>query len=232
MLGILVELALSWLILFLIEKKNLTVLGLIPTSRRLKGFIVLFLIAAACCLMEVFLRIQFFREQYQINPLLNLRLIWKGFWWNLVSVIYEELIFRGALLYILVRRWGVRPAIIFSSIAFGIYHWFSFNLFGNIPAMIYVFIITGIMGFILAYSYVKTGSLYMAIGFHLGWNLMHGFVFSKGPVGNGVFVLSPNQPAVNVSHFTYYAVTLLPYLILFTSGCLVIRKWKDLHQQL
>ncbi len=38
MLGILVELALSWIIVWIVEKKNLTVLGLNATAPRLKGF--------------------------------------------------------------------------------------------------------------------------------------------------------------------------------------------------
>jgi membrane protease YdiL (CAAX protease family) len=226
MLGILVELALSWLILWIVEKKNLTVLGFYPSASRLKGFVLFFLIATACCLAEFFLRMQFFKEQYQVNPLLNFKLVWKGFLWNLISVLYEELIFRGTLLYILIRRWGAKQGIIVSALAFGIYHWFSYNLFGNVAAMIYVFIITAVMGLILAYAYAKTFSMYIAIGFHLGWNIMHGFVFSKGPIGNGVFMLAPRQPIVTVSYFTYYTVTLLPIIIAFLSSYLLVRKWR------
>jgi len=227
MLGILVQLALSWLILWIVEKKNLSVLGLYPSISRLKGFLLFFLVAMLCCLFEIFLRRQFFKEQYQLNPLLNFKLIWKGFQWNLISVLYEELIFRGALLYILVKRWGTKQSIVVSAIAFGVYHWFSFNLFGNPVAMIYVFIITTIMGLILAYAYSKTGSMYIAIGFHLGWNFMHGFVFSNGPIGNGVFMLASQQPVVTVSYFTYYTVTILPIVLAFFSSYLAVRKWKS-----
>jgi membrane protease YdiL (CAAX protease family) len=59
-------------------------------------------------------------------------LIVKGTWWTLFSVLYEELIFRGVVLYILIKRIGEVKAILISCIAFGIYHWFSYGLFWNI----------------------------------------------------------------------------------------------------
>lgn len=230
MLGILVELILSWIIVWVIEKKDLGVLGFYPKSSRLKGFTFFFLLATACCLLEFFLRMVFFKEQYVLNPKLGTGLIWSGLWWNIKSVLYEELIFRGVLLYILIRRLGATRAILISAIAFGIYHWFSFGIIGNAVMMIYVFIITGIMGLVLAYAYHKTNSMYIAIGFHLGWNFVHGFVFSKGPIGNGVFMMSKMQPVVVVSYFTYYTVTLLPILIAFLSSYLVLKKWKEVHK--
>lgn len=226
MLGILVELAISWLILRIVEKKNLGVLGFYPSVPRMKTVFLFFLVAMACCLIGVFLRLLFFKEQYQVNPLLDPLLVWKGFWWNLKSVLYEELIFRGALLYILIRRWGRREGIIVSAVAFGIYHWFSQELFGNMPAMIFIFLVSGIMGLILAYAYVKTSSIYAATGFHLGWNFTYGFLFSKGPIGNGVFVLTPTQPVVTISYVSYYAVTLLPIILSFLSSYLLVRRWR------
>lgn len=227
MLGIFVQLVLSWLILWLVEKKNLSVLGFTPSATRLKNLLLFFAFAALCCLVEIALRMQFFKERYQLNPLFNLRLLWEGFRWNLVSVLYEELIFRGALLYILIKRWGRTRGILVSSIAFGIYHWFSYNLFGNTPAMIYVFIITALMGWVLAYSYAGSRSLYIAIGFHLAWNFVNGFVFSKGSIGNGVFIPAKEQPVVNVSYFTYYTITILPILGAIVGSYLLIRKGRE-----
>ena len=224
MVGILVELALSWVLLWFLQKENLRVLGLYPRPDRLKGFFLLFLIGAACSVVAVGLRVLFFKEQYEVNPLLNAKLVWEGFRWNAVSVLYEELIFRGALLYILIRRLGMTKALLISAIAFGIYHWFSFGLLGNVAAMIQVFLITGIMGWVLAFSYTRSGSLYMAVGLHLGWNFTHGFVLTKGSIGNGVFILSPHQPVVTVSYFTYYAVTLLPLIATYIVSYFATRK--------
>lgn len=210
MLGIVVQLAISWLLLWLVEKRNLSALGLYPTAPRMKGLLLFFAAAAICSLFETGLRVQFFKEGYRLNPSFSFKMLWEGFRWNLVSVLYEELIFRGALLYILIKRWGPKPGMLVSAIAFGIYHWFSFNLFGNVPAMIYVFIITGLMGWAMAFAYAKTFSMYLAMGFHLGWNFTNGFLVSKGPTGNGVFLPVSSQAVIQVSYFTYYTVTILP----------------------
>ncbi len=227
MLGIVVQLALSWLILWLVQKRNLSALGLYPTARRMKGLLLFFTAAALCSLFETGLRMQFFKEGYRLNPSFSFKLLWEGFRWHLVSVLYEELIFRGALLYILIKRWGPKPGILVSAIAFGIYHWFSYNLFGNAPAMIYTFIITGFMGWAMAFAYAKTFSMDLAIGFHLGWNFTNGFLFSKGPTGNGVFLPVPHPPLVNVSYFTFYTISLLPVIVAFLCCYLLVLKSKD-----
>ena len=83
---------------------------------------------------------------------------------------------------------GVAYAIVISAVAFGIYHWFSFGIIGNATQMVYVFIITGIMGVLLAYAYTKTYSLYIPIAIHFGWNLMHSFIFSSFILMNGVYL--------------------------------------------
>lgn len=95
----------------------------------------------------------------------------------------EELIFRGALLYILIQKIGSRKSILISAIAFGIYHWFSYGVLGNVMAMILVFIGTGLMGSALAWAFSKTKSIVLPIGLHFGWNFIDNTLFSNGPLG-------------------------------------------------
>jgi hypothetical protein len=118
-----------------------------------------------------------------INDNMTSQMIVKAFWWDLKSVLTEELIFRGALLYILIQKIGTRKGILISAIAFGVYHWFSFGVLGNMIAMILVFIGTGIMGYAWAWAFAKTKSMMLPFGFHLGWNVIHNTLFSKGPLG-------------------------------------------------
>ena len=49
--------------------------------------------------------------------------------------------------------------------------------------MLYIFLVTGCSGWMFAYAYAKTKSLYAPIGLHLGWNLVTAVVFSAGPIG-------------------------------------------------
>lgn len=86
MLGIIVQLALSWLIVWLFEKKNLGVLGLFPIKRKLLDFSIFFFITAACCSSDFIMRILLAGQQWKLNPALSFKLILDGVWWNIKSV--------------------------------------------------------------------------------------------------------------------------------------------------
>jgi hypothetical protein len=187
-------------------------------------FILFLLITAFCCSTGFFMRMIFAHEQWELNPAMSTTLIVKGAWWNLTSVLYEELIFRGVILYILIRRIGVWKGIILSSIAFGIYHWFSFNQLGNFQQMTITFFTTGIFGLLLAYAYHRTSSLYVPIAIHFGWNFTHGFLFSQGPIGNGIFIPASSQPQVTISYFTFYCIMVLPILATLLLDYFLLRR--------
>lgn len=188
MVGILVILIISWIALHLIEKKNLLSLGVLPIAKRLKQFLIGFLITAILCVgvqyFEAFLK----SSTWVLNESITSSSVLKAFWWDARSVLTEELVFRGAILYLLIQRIGSNKAILISAIAFGIYHWFSFGVFGNIVAMIIVFIGTGLMGYAWAWAFAKTRSILLPFGFHLGWNFIHNTIFSKGPLGDLVLI--------------------------------------------
>jgi membrane protease YdiL (CAAX protease family) len=136
MIGIIVQLIISWIIIWVIEKRNLSVLGLSPTKKRGLDFILFFSITALFCSSEFFLRMLFAKQRWQLNPDLTFNLISYGIWWNVKSVLFEELIFRGVLLYILIKRLGTTAGIVISAVSFGIYHWFSQEVLGNPVQMI------------------------------------------------------------------------------------------------
>ncbi len=212
MAGLIVQLALSWLIIWLYEKGNLSVVGFRPTKRRLFDFTLFLVITAACCASGFLMRMYFANEEWQLNRSITGASILEAIWWNIKSVLFEELIFRGVLLYILIRKLGAVKAMILSSVAFGIYHWFSQELFGNPTQMAITFLMTGIMGMLYAYGYVKSYSLYIPSAIHLGWNITQGFIFSQGATGKGLFVQQTPQTTVTVSYVTYFCIILLPIL--------------------
>jgi len=224
MIGILVQLALSWLIVWLVEKKDLGVLGFYPTKKRFGDFVLFFLITAACCSSDFIMRMLFAQQRWTLNPDLSFKLILEGLWWNLKSVLFEELIFRGVLFYILIKRLGAWWAIAISSIAFGIYHWFSHETFGNPVQMIITFLTTGLMGLVYAYGYAKTFSLYIPIAIHLGWNLIRSVVFSETVIGDQLLVQVKPVPQVQVSYFIYFLVVWFPMLSALLVNFFLLRK--------
>ena len=227
MIGIIVQLALSWLIIWLLEKGDLKVLGFFPTKRRLFDSGLFFIITAIFCALGFLMRMQFARQRWELNPDLSARLIWSGLWWNIKSVLFEELIFRGVLLYILIKKLGPSKAIIISAIAFGIYHWFSQNAFGNPAQMVITFFVTGAMGLILAYGYSKTFSLYVPCAIHLGWNVTQSVVFSETVIGNQVLIPVKPVPVVTLSYFIFFCILLLPLISTLVTNFLILQKRKQ-----
>ena len=224
MAGIIVQLAISWLIAWLIEKRNLSVLGLFPTKPRLISFFIFFIITSICCATGFLFKIYLDNQKWVINPNLSVKLILSGTWWNIKSVLFEELIFRGILLFILIKHLGPIKAIVISAIAFGIYHWFSFGVIGNAIPMLVTFLTTGIMGLLLAYGYYKTFSLYIPIAIHLGWNFTQIFVFSQGPIGNGLFVPVNAAPFRTDSYIIFFCVTFLPMLLALSINFILLKR--------
>lgn len=212
MLGIFVQLLISWLLIRLFEKGSLHVLGFYPAKKRLSGFVLFFMVTALCCSADFFMRMAFARQQWEINPDLTATLILNGIWWNIKSVLFEELIFRGVLLYMLIKKLGPAKAIAVSAIAFGIYHWYSHEVIGNIPQMTITFVTTGFMGLIYAYGYAKTFSLYIPVAIHLGWNVTRSVVFSETVIGDQLLVQVKPVPEVTVSYFIYFCIIYLPIL--------------------
>lgn len=182
-------LAVSWLLLRL-EGRSLAALGIDAPGARARQFTVAFLfLGTAAAVQQLGLAlaadVSFVRNE-TLRPALwleNLR-------FTLNSVLYEELVFRGYLLYQAVRFIGARRAVLLDGAAFGIYHWFSYGVIGNPVAMVYVFLLTGAYGWMWARAFVATGSVVAPIGLHLGWNAVSYLAFSAGPLPAGLFVPS------------------------------------------
>jgi len=227
MIGILVQLALSWLIIWLVEKKDLAVLGFYPTKKRLSDFAIFFLITAACCSSDFIMRMLFAEQRWKLNPALSFKLILDGVWWNIKSVLFEELIFRGVLLFILIKRLGAGWGILISSVAFGIYHWFSHETFGDPVQMLITFLTTGLMGAVYAYGYRKTFSLYIPIAIHLGWNIVRSVIFSETIIGDQLLVQVKPVPQAQVSYFIFILVVFFPMLSALLINFFLLKKKKQ-----
>lgn len=208
MAGIIVELIISWLLLWFFEKKHLTDLGISIQSKRMRDLGYGLLGAAICCTVYHLLT----SLHWRVNKMITLNSIW----WVLKSVLFEELAFRGALLYIAIRKLGITKACILSALCFGIYHIFSYEVYGNPGAALLVLVITGLIGLALAYAFANTQSMYLPIGLHLGWNLINILVFSAGPLGKQLFVKAGSAALTGIPSLLVFLLQIFA-LPLFTA---------------
>lgn len=225
MLGIVVELIVSWLLLRYIEGKDLLALGIAPTKERF-GNLVFGIVASTATCAIYYLVVGYAADgNWTINKEFSLQPFLYGSWWTLKSVLFEELIFRGALLYILIRKLGLKAGCIISALCFGIYHWFSFNVIGDTFQMIMILVLTGVAGLMFAFAFGITKSLYLPIGLHFGWNFVSAVIFSNGPLGRQLLVLEGAGQASETSSIglTIFQLLALPLIVTW-----YLRKaWKE-----
>lgn len=224
MIGIIVQLLISAVLLRLFEGKSLSVLGFALDRYRLRLFALFFAVTAVICVSDYILKMSIARQKWVLAEPFHLSLIAKGLWWNIKSVLFEELLFRGALLYILLRRLGVKASILISAAAFGIYHWFSFEVFGNPFLMLMTFLSTGIMGAVYAFAYVRTLTLYLPVAIHLGWNIVRSVVFSDTSLGQQLFVEVKPAPEVQVGYLQYFTLVFAAMVLAIVVNFVMIRR--------
>lgn len=177
----------SWLIIYLLEKRNIFKSWILPTTKRLTEFVKGFSLMVSLCAITQLILSAVSHSTWHVSTDLSLNKLLLSIYYDINSVLFEELLFRGVLLYLLIKYVHRRGGVLLSSVAFGMYHWFTNGVWGNLPAMVLVFIVTGFMGYVFATAYSKTTSFILPIGLHLGWNLTNHNVFSNGP--NGVMLL-------------------------------------------
>jgi membrane protease YdiL (CAAX protease family) len=128
-------LALSWLLLR-IEGRGLASIGIDQPRRRSRelafGFGFMGAVAAA---QQVGLSVAS-GDRFMLNPTLSPAAVFDNLRFTVNSVLYEELVFRGYVLYQAVRFLGRRWAVALDATAFGTYHWFSYGVIGNPVAMV------------------------------------------------------------------------------------------------
>lgn len=223
MTGILIELLISWVLLRLIEKKNLIAIGIELSSQRLK-FLGVGLLFPIFYYSILFIVLSYAgKNPYHLNKDYTSANFLDAIWYVFKSVVFETLIFQGALLYILIKQFGPTRAIIISAVSFGMYHWFSWNLFGQLSEMIITFFTTGVMGFVWAVAFYKTKSIYFPFALHFGSNFTFMILFSKDKnIGEQLFIqtytVDPYSPGTMISillllcYFIGFPILLFFYL--------------------
>jgi membrane protease YdiL (CAAX protease family) len=188
MIGAIVELLLSWALLHFLEHRNLSVLGFRPTARRLRVAGLGFLLGAVYLSIFYLVQAALLHDPYHLNTAYSIPAMLRSLWYVFKSVLFEELIFRGALLYILIKRIGPSKAVLISAIAFGIYHWFTIE-FGKPTQMAFIFLVMGLTGYAFAKAFEKTGTILLPFALHFGFNVTIMILFSRNSgIGPQLFI--------------------------------------------
>ncbi|WP_246457810.1 CPBP family intramembrane glutamic endopeptidase [Winogradskyella echinorum] len=153
--------------------------------------------------------------EWQEQNSINCNLIFNSFVYHFKSALTEDLVFRGALLYILISTIGSKKAILISAVFFGIYHVFSYGITGDrIIPILYVTLITGFTGYVWAYTFYKTKSIMLALGFHLGYNFLMTLFYESNPYGQLIF-MELNKESLMDWNWLFYSLIkgLLPSIL-------------------
>jgi uncharacterized protein len=120
-----------------------------------------------------------------LNVVVTARFAWQYVPLILLVAVYEEILFRGFILRTVGGGWG----IVVSALAFGLAH-------VNNPGRGWAPLIgITLAGLAFGLTYVRTGSLWLLIGLHFGWDLFEGLVFGF-PTSGLVF---PSMLTVKIS---------------------------------
>jgi membrane protease YdiL (CAAX protease family) len=84
----------------------------------------------------------------------------------LIGALGEEILFRGFGFQVLLREFGIWPAILPTGLLFGLAHG------PNPHATWLAFVNTAGFGVLFCYAFVKSHDIWFPIGMHYGWNLM------------------------------------------------------------
>lgn len=213
MAGLVVELIISWLLLKFILHENLLVLGFKINSKLLIPIIIALFIPVVFLGFHLVSISLWVKSPYHLNPHYTSDAFKNSTSDVFISVIYEELIFRGALLYILIKKIGTQKAVLVSAISFGIYHWFTMGVLGQVMPMLFVFTITAIMGYIFALSFSISRTIYFPFAIHLGYNFTFMIIFSRSNIGEQLLIPMFRDDPIKTGVAFQTVTTVIHYIV-------------------
>jgi membrane protease YdiL (CAAX protease family) len=136
----------------------------------------------------------------------------------------EELLFRGYAFRRLVKALGVWPAILTSSVLFGVYHVAGSGMWGI--GAFFTFAMPALGGVVLGWAAVRTNGLALPIGLHLGGNWVQASVFSFQSRGDASTAALWTASLTETQLQTLYApefLTHLPFIVAMLLATIAVR---------
>jgi uncharacterized protein len=119
---------------------------------------------------------------FELDPQRSLQVLSYGFYLFLLGSLGEEILHRGFIFQRLIDGIGVWGAQLLIASLFALGHWGNPGMEGSTE--IFAFIDLFLVSLIFGLAYVKTRSLALPIGLHLGWNWAQGNILGFGVSGH------------------------------------------------
>ena len=118
--------------------------------------------------------------------------------WVLFIAITEELVFRGMAVREWAAKWGWPAAIVLGGVYFGAVHVLGLIRDINVLNALWIIIAAIVANLLFVALYIRGRSLWLPIGFHLGWNLtlesILGITISGKDAAFGLFSIETTGP--------------------------------------
>lgn len=133
-------------------------------------------------LLAALLMVGFGGVRFELDPVRGLGALAVGLWAFLFAALLEELLFRGFLFQRLLDGIGVWRAQLLVAGLFALAHWGNPGMEG--ATRVWATLDIGLAAAMLGMAYLRTRSLALPIGLHLGWNWVQGNVLGLGVSGH------------------------------------------------
>jgi len=110
--------------------------------------------------------------RFEFDPARSLGVLLHGLWFFAWAAMIEELLFRGFLFQRLVDGLGAPWAMLLMAVAFAAAHWGNPGM--DSGTMAAATVDTALGAILLGLAWLRTGSLALPVGIHLGWNWTQG----------------------------------------------------------
>mgnify|MGYP000452516934 CR=1 FL=1 len=206
------------------DNKSLNDLGINLKLKSLSFLPLGILIGAAAFLTATYLRAIYTGETFNISTAIKYNTILYGLYTILPTVAVEEFLFRGYLYKKIIEISSVIRANIIFSILFTLIHVFDSGVINN-PAMIIFLVISIPVGHLLfATALLKSKSLFLPIGIHLGNNWATRHLITTNNDGESILFITNNA---RFDTWTSFIVFILLWNLFFLFVTFIIWKWND-----
>lgn len=220
--GVILFTLVTW-ILLKTDNKNLNVLGLNFQPKNLSFFFLGLCAGILAFAFSTWCRTLYTGEKWNINFDVNWVMLAKGLIWVLPTVATQELLFRGYPFIKTVEKSNLLIANLIWGAVFVSYHDIWTNPY-NIP---FFAVSLFIAHYMFSSALLKSGTLYLPIGLHLGHNWSSQYFNGYSATDNAIFYLS-DQKMFN--SFSSSLVFWLTYNIGFILLAILLWKWKRVKE--